>query len=127
MFDYIPEIAEVMPTVSLLNRPQLTASLVSMTENQLRLYHSLKMSHRLNICAAESDPQGNKREIFVIADELGNALFAYENENNGFDALPGAIRQDFRRVEKRGLTLISVREFLMLRKLPSPNYLPEFF
>ena len=122
MFNSEPEIAEIMPTVNLINRPQLTKSLCSMSENQLNLYHSLKLDQHLTIMDCGNDPKGNPRRAWVIADEKGNAVLAYDEGYYGRDCVPGSIRRDFDYAPTIKCSSIT---YLMLIKLPHPPYLPE--
>jgi hypothetical protein len=78
-----------------------------------------QLSTKLN---AGNDINGNPRRVWVISDDDGKPVFAYDEGYYGRDCVPGRVRSAF---DYAPCTHCTVRQYQMLLKLPHPDYLPE--
>lgn len=96
----------------------------TLTTNQQALYEQLHISHTFAKLNAGNDRNGNPRRIWVISNEEGKPLYAYDEGYLGRDCVPGSVRRAFDYAVCFDCT---VRQYQMLLKLPNPPYLPEQF
>lgn len=105
------------------NNPDLLCAYGSMTERQQKLYDNLKVENRFTRFCADNDRNGNPRRIWVVSNDNGEALFAWDECYYGRNCVPGSLRRSFDdsvRVE------CNVSTYQMLKKLPSPEFVPYF-
>ena len=80
------------------------------------------MTNILHMCA-KNDLNGNPRRLYVMSDEEGKYIAAWDEGYKGSDAVPGPFR------EKAYLSQrfdVSVREYnKLLRTLPHPDFAYE--
>ena len=69
---------------------------------------------------ASNDLNGNPQRCYVLVDEDGEAMAAWDEAYMGSDAVPGVWRREAYSAERSSIT---VREYKrLLKTLPSPSY-----
>ena len=106
------------------NNPDLLCAYGSMTERQRKRYDNLKVEHRYARFCADNDRNGNPRRIWVVSNDKGEALFAWDEGYHGRNCVPGSLRRSFDDHSVR--VDCNVATYQMLKKLPSPEFVPNF-
>jgi hypothetical protein len=73
----------------------------------------------IHFCA-KNDHYGNPQRVFVMSDETGKFIAAWDEGYKGSDAVPGAWRDDAYRAQRYDVSVTKYKE--LLRTLPSPDY-----
>lgn len=75
---------------------------------------------------AKNDINGNPRRVFVLIDEDGEQLAAWDESYKGCDAVPGDFRDMAWSSKMNNRKDITVKEYMAaLKKGPSPQYAYE--
>ena len=106
------------------NNPDLLCAYGSMTERQQKRYDNLKVENRFTRFCADNDHNGNPRRIWVVSNDKGEALFAWDEGYHGRNCVPGSLRRSFDDHSVR--VDCNVATYQMLKKLPSPEFVPYF-
>lgn len=106
-----------------LNNPELFCAYASMTERQQKLYDNLNVEHRFTRFCCDNDRNGNPRRIWVVSNDKGEALFAWDEGYHGRNCVPGSLRKSF---DDSVRIACNLSTYHMLKKLPSPKFVPAF-
>ena len=77
------------------------------------------MINILHMCA-KNDINGNPRRLYVMSNDDGKYIAAWDEGYKGCDAVPGPFRKDAYNSQRRDVTVAQYNK--LLRTLPHPEY-----
>jgi|TARA_R110000787_G_scaffold22799_2_gene65885 hypothetical protein len=96
-----------------LQNPALFSAYASMSPNQQRLYDSMRLP-AFAVLNAGNDHNGNPRRIWVVSNQLGEPIRAFDEGYAGEQCVPVHLRWSFDYAERQDC---GVRQYQMLCKL----------